>query len=76
MLNMQQLRENWYFVDTMGRGYYPSFADDILQHHGIAGLSEIKMEPEDKDLLYEGQLDFISFSYYRSNITQDGDELV
>ena len=72
--NMQQLRENWYFVDTMGRGYYPSYADDILQHHGIDGLSEIEMATEDEEILNKGQLDFISFSYYRSNITKDGDD--
>lgn len=69
-----ELRENWYFVDTMGRGYYPRFADEILQHHGVEGLSVIKMEPGDKDLLREGQLDFIAFSYYRSNTFKDGDK--
>jgi len=67
---MQERRENWYFIDTMGRGYYPSFAQEVLSHHGV---KEIKMEPEDKQTLYDGQLDFISFSYYRSNTVKAGD---
>lgn len=69
-----ELRENWYFVDTMGRGYYPRFADEILQHHGVKGLTAIKMEPEDKQILKDGQLDFIAFSYYRSNTFKAGDK--
>lgn len=71
--NQLELRENWYFIDTMGRGYYPAYADEVLQHHGVKSLKEIKMEPDDKEILKNGQLDFISFSYYRSNISKDGD---
>lgn len=72
--NMQQNKENWYFVDTMGRGYYPRFSDEVLKRHGVSiGLSEIKMEPEDKQVLEEGQLDYIAFSYYRSATSKDGD---
>lgn len=26
LFQMQERRENWYFMDTMGRGYYPSYA--------------------------------------------------
>lgn len=72
--NLEQQRENWYFVDTMGRGYYPRYADLILQHHGIKNLAQISMEPEDKQILSDGQLDYISFSYYRSNLSKDGDK--
>ena len=74
LATQQELRENWYFVDTMGRGYYPRFADEILQHHGVSGLDQIKMEPNDKEILKNGQLDFIAFSYYRSNTFKAGDK--
>lgn len=68
--HLQERRENWYFIDTMGRGYYPAYADTVWAHHGA---EPVKMAEGDEELLREGQLDFISFSYYRSNITQDGD---
>ncbi|KJY60003.1 6-phospho-beta-glucosidase [Lactobacillus kimbladii] len=74
LATQEELRENWYFVDTMGRGYYPKFADEILQHHGIKGLSALKIEPEDNNILYEGQLDYVAFSYYRSSTFKAGDE--
>lgn len=64
-------RENWYFIDTMGRGYYHPYAKDLWKRRDV---KQIQMEEEDKDLLIEGQLDFISFSYYRSNTTKAGDE--
>ncbi|MBP2058492.1 6-phospho-beta-glucosidase [Lactobacillus colini] len=75
--NMQQNKENWYFVDTMGRGYYPSFADEVLKRHGVlGGLSDIKMNPDDKEILEKGQLDYIAFSYYRSATSKAGDKFV
>lgn len=69
----QQLRENWYFVDIMGRGAYPSYANAILQHHGI-DFDQLNITDEDRKILKEGQLDFISFSYYRSNTVKAGDK--
>lgn len=68
---LQERRENWYFIDTMGRGYYHSYAKDIWRRHGV---KTIQMAKGDEELLREGQLDFISFSYYRSNTTQAGDD--
>lgn len=71
--SFQQLRENWYFIDIMGRGKYPRYAEMILNHHGVS-LVDIEMAPDDEDVLNAGQLDFISFSYYRSNTVKAGDE--
>lgn len=76
LATQEEMRENWYFVDTMGRGYYPRFADEILQHHGVKGLDQIKMEEGDKTILREGQLDYIAFSYYRSATYKAGNEWV
>lgn len=67
---LQERRENWYFIDTMGRGYYPSYARDIWRRHGVKSVQMAK----GMRFLREGQLDFISFSYYRSNTTQAGDD--
>lgn len=69
--HMQMRRENWYFIDIMGRGYYPSYSEDLLRRRGC---DHIEMEEEDEEILKEGQLDFISFSYYRSTIVKEGDK--
>lgn len=68
---LQERRENWYFIDIMGRGYYPRYAKEIWRRRGV---KEIVFAADDEELLREGQLDFISFSYYRSNTTKAGDE--
>ena len=68
--HMQMRRENWYFIDIMARGYYPSYARDLLSRRGC---DHIDMKEEDEDLLKNGQLDFVSFSYYRSTTVKDGD---
>lgn len=61
---LQARRENWYFIDTMARGYYHPYAKSVWKHHGFDSL---EITEEDKEILKEGQLDFVSFSYYRSN---------
>lgn len=68
---LEARRENWYFIDIMGRGYYPRYSKEIWRHHDV---NEIIFEEGDEDILKEGQLDFISFSYYRSNTTEAGDD--
>ena len=69
--HMQMRRENWYFIDVMARGYYPSYTTDLLNRRGSDG---IQMEEGDEKILFDGQLDFVAFSYYRSTIVEDGDE--
>ena len=61
---MQARRESYYFVDTMARGAYPAYARDLLARRGVT----LDIRPGDEKILAEGALDFISFSYYRSNI--------
>ena len=46
----------------MGRGYYPRYAKEIWHRRGV---KEIVFAEGDEEILREGQLDFISFSYYR-----------
>ncbi len=67
---LENRRENWYFIDTMARGYYHNYAPSIWKHHGFDSL---EISEEDKKILFEGQLDFVSFSYYRSNTVKAGD---
>ena len=56
-------RETLFFIDVMVRGYYPSYAADLLNRRGVT----LHAEDEDDAILANGTLDYISFSYYRSN---------
>lgn len=61
--HMRQRRETLFFIDVMARGYYPSYSGDLLGRRGVT----LHTEPGDEAILREGTLDYISFSYYRSN---------
>ena len=61
---LQKRRESYYFIDTMARGYYPSYAADLLARRGVT----LHTEPGDDAILAAGALDYVSFSYYRSNV--------
>ena len=53
-------QDNYFFVDVQSRGYYPSYALKKLEREGI----DVGMTDEDKQILAENTVDFISFSYY------------
>lgn len=57
-------RENLFFIDVQSRGAYPAYAWKALEQKGV----QIVMETEDERLLRENTVDFISFSYYSSNV--------
>lgn len=62
--HMQKRRETLFFIDVMSRGYYPSYTGDIFNRRGVT----LHKEEGDDEILKAGTLDFISFSYYRSNV--------
>lgn len=62
--HMQKRRETYFFMDVMARGGYPSYTKDIFNRRKVT----LHTEPEDADILKNGTLDYISFSYYRSNV--------
>lgn len=55
-------QENYFFADVQARGYYPSYAAARLKRGGIFPV----MEAGDEEILREGTVDFVSFSYYNS----------
>lgn len=59
---MEKDRENLFFADIHARGEYPKYMNRFFKENNI----EIKMEPEDKEIL-KHTVDFISFSYYVSS---------
>lgn len=66
---LQTLRDeqytNWFYTDVMARGIYPEYMERFWDLKGI----EIKMEPGDEQILAEGTADFISFSYYFTQVS-------
>ena len=53
-------QQNYFFVDVQSRGYYPAWALKKFEREGI----DVGMTDEDKQVLAENTVDFISFSYY------------
>ena len=45
---LQARRENWYFIDTMARGYYHPYAKSVWKHHDFDSL---EITEEDKEIL-------------------------
>lgn len=66
----QKDRENMMFIDVQARGYYPNYALKKFQELGI----ELSMSDQERQLLKDHTVDFISFSYYSSRCitTQKG----
>lgn len=58
----QTERSNYFFIDVQSRGIYPNYALKMLERERIT----IDWQPEDAEILKQGAVDFISFSYYCS----------
>lgn len=63
-------RDNLLFIDVQARGYYPNYAFRQFERMGL----ELDITEEDKKILKENTVDFISLSYYSSRCitTQEG----
>lgn len=73
-LVVQKLKQkSSFFPDVQIRGKYPDYAWKYFEDHGI----DIEYESEDMDIIANGTVDFLSFTYYRSRIAgKDYVELV
>ncbi len=58
--NMQKSDEGYFFCDTMCRGYYSNKAKKAMEAMGIT----LEIRDGDDEILRNGKVDFISFSYY------------
>lgn len=61
---------NLFYSDVQIRGYYPAYMDKFFKKHQIV----IQKEAGDDQLLREGTVDFMSFSYYMSSIASSDTE--
>lgn len=64
-------REGYFFIDVQARGYYPNYAIKEMELKGIMP----SMEDGDKELLKKHTVDFISLSYYNSQLTSADPEV-
>lgn len=55
--------KNYFASDVMIRGYYPKYMNRFFDENNI----RIITQPEDKEILKEGTVDFYSCSYYMTN---------
>ena len=56
---------NWFYLDVMARGKYPAYMDRFFNEQNI----NIHMEEGDAEIIKENTIDFVSFSYYFSQVS-------
>lgn len=64
LLSVQEMHMRYFFTDIHCRGHYPRYADKMFAQKGY----HIRMEPQDAEILANGTVDYIGFSYYMSNV--------
>ena len=67
--NIQAIQDdqysNWFYLDVMARGYYPEYMHRYFDSLNV----DVKFEEGDEELLAQGTVDFVSFSYYFSQVS-------
>lgn len=66
MLAEEEMHNRWFFMDVHCRGYYPSYALKEFEREGY----DINMLDGDDEILRNGTVDYIGFSYYMSTAVQ------
>ncbi|MCF0111048.1 MAG: family 1 glycosylhydrolase, partial [Erysipelotrichaceae bacterium] len=69
---MEADRDNYHFIDAQARGEYPKFAWKRMEKLGL----HLDITEEDLQVMKEGPVDFISFSYYSSRCSSGVPEIV
>lgn len=64
VLSVQEMHMRYFFSDIHCRGHYPNYAKKLLERKGY----QIEMGENDEQILAEGTVDYIGFSYYMSNV--------
>lgn len=61
---------NFFYTDVQIRGEYPAYMDSFFEENGVV----IDVQEGDRDILREGTVDFLSFSYYMSMVVGESKE--
>lgn len=70
--SMEREDDIFFFGDVQVRGYYSHKAKRKLQKYNVS----LEMLSDDEQLLSEGKVDFIAFSYYSSNVVKANNDEV
>ncbi|MFM1540520.1 glycoside hydrolase family 1 protein [Helcococcus ovis] len=65
---------NMFYPDVQVRGYYPRYILNYFKKHNI----NVEITEEDKEVLYQGKVDYVAISYYMSHVAEfreDADEI-
>ncbi len=68
---LEKDRDNYFFIDVQARGYYPVWAKKRMERAGIV----LNLSKEDEEVLREGAVDYVAFSYYCSRCTTADPEI-
>ncbi|MDS0528405.1 6-phospho-beta-glucosidase [Clostridium sp. SHJSY1] len=68
MLSVEAMHDRYFFADVHCRGHYPSYALKEWERKGY----NIKIESDDTQILTEGTVDYLGFSYYMSDAVKSG----
>ena len=71
MRSVEVMHERFAFGDVFVRGYYPEYLKKMWEQKGY----QIRMEPGDEEILKQGTVDYIGFSYYMSAAVKAGVQL-
>ncbi|GBU08870.1 cryptic 6-phospho-beta-glucosidase [Gammaproteobacteria bacterium] len=63
LLVLEKEQEGYFFPDIQVRGVYPYYTQKLFKKAGVS----IEILPEELDILKEGVIDFVAFSYYFSS---------
>lgn len=61
---IKENRKREFYMDVQCRGYYPEYQLKEFERLGV----NIKKEPEDDEVIAQGTVDYLGFSYYMSTI--------
>ncbi|MDQ0429471.1 6-phospho-beta-glucosidase [Planomicrobium stackebrandtii] len=62
MLAEEEMRQRYFFPDVHVRGFYPNYVLKEFEREGY----NIQMAPGDDEILRDGKVDYLGFSYYMS----------
>ncbi|MBS5986657.1 family 1 glycosylhydrolase [Clostridium sp.] len=61
---------NWFYTDVMARGEYPKYIERHFEERNV----KIHFEPGDEEIIKSYPVDFISFSYYFTQVSTASDD--
>ena len=71
LCSMEQIDKQYYFSDTMVRGYYSNKAKKSWEQENIS----LDITDDDITSLKEGTVDYVGFSYYNSNVASSSEDV-